>query len=403
MSDSAFDPICLAGMPLRNRFIKTATYEGMSPKGRVSEALIAHHASMAKNGVALTTVAYAAVHPDGRTFDEQLVVDEDNLPALRRLCAAVHSAGGKLSLQLGHCGGFSKLKSTSGRSPMGPSAGWNAYGFMSGVPRIRAMDEDDMAAVVKQFAQAASLARDAGFDALEIHCGHGYLLSQFLSPAINRRHDGWGGNTLGRARLACEVIRAVRSAVGMPFPLLAKINTSDDVPGGLHLEEAIAVAKLLVAAGANALVPSGGLVFKTPFFLMRGEVPVAAMVAAEKLWAQKMAIRLFAPILMRNYPYKSTFFFDEALAIERAVSVPVALLGGVDSAAAVRKAMGAGFAFVALGRALLADPEFVSRMEAGEDVHSRCTHCNRCIGAMDSGGVRCVLEPGEGRVFSKGS
>jgi len=390
--NSALQPGKIGSMSLRNRFIKTATYEGMSPGGRVSEALIAHHVGMAKNKVALTTLAYAAVSPDGRTFDDQLLIDENNFVGLNRLSEGVHKAGGKLSIQLGHCGGFSKQKRADGRAPLGPSAAWNPYGLMSGVPRIRAMNEDELAAVPQQFALAAQHVKSAGFDAVEVHCGHGYLLSQFLCPAINKRRDDWGGDLQRRLKLPIAVIKAVRQAVGKDFPILAKINSSDAIRGGLELKDAIQIANGLAAAGVDALVPSGGLVSKSPFFLLRGRVPVREMVKAEKNFAQRCAIRFFAPILMRRYPYQPNFFFDEALQIAKAVEVPVALLGGVDSTVAVQEAMNAGFDFVALGRALLADPDFILRLETGEAFTSRCTHCNACIGEMDMGGVRCVLD-----------
>ena len=391
MSGRALEPTELRGLRLRNRFIKTATYEGMSPGGRVSDALVAHHASMAANGVALTTVAYAAVCPDGRTFGDQLLVERDNLEGLRRIADAVHQRGGAVSLQLGHCGGFSKNKDVTGGRPAGPSAAWNTYGLLVGVPRIRAMTLEDIAAVPGQFAQAARLAKEAGFDAVEVHCGHGYLLSQFLSPAINRRRDEWGGSLSARARLAIAVIAAVRAAVGDAMPILAKLNTRDAVPGGLEIDESVQVAKWLVAAGVDCIVPSGGLVAQSPFFLMRGRVPVSDMVSAEKHLAQRWAIRLFAPFVMKPYAYTPNFFLDDAMRLNEAVDVPVALLGGVDSAVAVAQAMESGFEFVAMGRALLADPDFIPRLSAGEAVVSRCTHCNACVGEMDKGGVRCVL------------
>jgi len=392
MTHPALQPGRIASLELPNRFIKTATYEGMSPGGRVADALIEHHAGMARGGVGLTTVAYAAVCPDGRTFADQLLVDDDNIPALRRLTDAVHDAGGKASLQLGHCGGFSKNKAVSGGRPAGPSAAWNAYGLMYGMMRIRAMDADDLAEVPRVFAAAARRAQDAGFDAVEVHCGHGYLLSQFLSPAINHRRDGWGGDLEGRLRLSLEVLAAVRAAVGDGFPILVKLNTSDDIRGGLTIDESVTIAEALVAGGADALVPSGGVVFRSPFFLMRGDTPLREMVAAEPHAPQRLVLKLFAPFVMKAYPYTSNFFFDDALRIQRAVEAPVALLGGVDSAAAVTQAMDAGFQFVAMGRALLADPDFIPRLAAGEDVVSRCSHCNACVGAMDMGGVRCTLD-----------
>jgi len=392
MNAVALQPGRIGGVTLRNRFIKTATFEGMTPAGRVTDRLIEHHAAMARHQVALTTVAYAAVHRDGRTFEDQLLLDHENAAGLARLAAAVHAEGGKVSAQLGHCGGFSRNQGLTGGKPMGPSAAWNTYGLLLGVPRVRAMTAVDFDEIPRQYAAAAALVRDAGFDAVEIHCGHGYLLSQFLSPAINRRRDEWGGDVAGRLRLPLAVVDAVRAVVGPGFPILAKLNTRDDVPGGLEMFETIPIARALVAAGVDALVPSGGLVNKSPWYLMRGGVPLKAMIRAEHKWAQRWALRLFGPMVMKRYAYRQNFFLDDAKRLLEAVDVPVALLGGVDSAAAVGQAMEAGFEFVAMGRALLADPDFISRLASGEAVVSRCTHCNACVAEMDRGGVRCVLD-----------
>ena len=233
--------------------------------------------------------------------------------------------------------------------------------------------------------------RDAGFDAVELHVGHGYLLSQFLSPLINRRRDDYGGDLEARLRFPLRALRAVREGGGEGLCVLAKTNLSDGVPGGLELDESVAAARALVAAGAHGVIPSGGLVQRSAFYLMRGGVPIRQMAAGESSAMQRLAMRAFAPFLVKAFPYEPAFFFDAASQVLDAVDAPVGLLGGVDSAAAIARAMARGFDFVVMGRALLADPDFVARLAAGEDVVSRCTHCNECVAAMDQGGVRCVL------------
>jgi len=386
MTARALDPLQLAGLELENRFVKTATYEGLSPEGRVSDGLIAHHSEQARHGVALTTVAYAAVHPSGRTFADQLLVTPD--AGLDRLATAVHAAGGRVSIQLSHCGGFSKHR--AGGRPMGPSFALNAYGLAYGLPFVRPMTPDDMAETAAAYAEAAAIAVDAGVDALELHCGHGYLLSQFLSPAINRRRDDYGGSLANRLRFPLEVVHAIRARVGEAVPLLAKINLHDGIRGATG-DEAVPIARALVEAGVNAIVPSGGLVQRSAFYLLRGDVPLSDMVRAESSWLQRISMRILGPLLVRRFPYSSSFFREQARALVDAVDAPVGLLGGVDSAAAVRDALAQGFSFVVMGRALLADPDFIERMAAGEDVVSRCTHCNQCVARMDQG-VACVLD-----------
>jgi len=385
---AALQPGSIGGLRLRNRIIKTATYEGMTPGGAVTDALVEHHAEFARRGVGLTTVAYGAVHPRGRTFADQLLVTPG--VGLDRIPAAVHAAGGAVSLQLAHCGGFSKNRA-AGR-PLGPSFAFNAYGLAYGLPFVKAMDDGDIAEVTAAYADAAAIARDAGFDALELHCGHGYLLSQFLSPRYNRRRDGYGGDLERRLRLPREVVAAIRARVGPQYPVLAKTNLDDGVRGGATAADGVEIARALADAGVDAIVPSGGLVQRSAFYLMRGGVPLRGMARNEASWLQRLSIRLFGRLLVRPVPYTSGFFFDPASAVVDAVSVPVALLGGVDSAAVIERAMARGFQFVAMGRALLADPDFVERMARGEGVVSRCTHGNDCVAEMTEG-VRCVLAP----------
>lgn len=396
MTHPILEPGRIGPLALPNRVIKTATYEGMTPGGRVSDALVRFHAAQAAAGVGLTTVAYGAVAEHGRTFADQLLVDAEALPGLSRLAGAVHEAGGRVSLQLAHCGGFSKHQ-----APAGPSPGPNLYGLAYGFPWIRSMSPDDIRRVVTQFAAAADVAVRAGFDAVEVHCGHGYLLSQFLSPAVNRRRDAWGGDLQGRLRLPVAVVRAVSEAVGARAAVLAKINLDDGVRGGSSPDDAVIISRALVEAGADALVTSGGLVQRSAFFLMRGGVPIRRMAAVEPSLLQRVAMRAFAPFVVRGWPYESGFFLEPGRRVVAAVDAPVVALGGMDSAAVMREARAAGFGFVALGRALLADPMFVRRLEAGEDVVSRCTHCNDCVAAMDQGGVRCTLTEGESSSASR--
>jgi len=387
-----FTPGRIGALELRNRVIKAATYEGMCPGGVPSDALIRHHRDLAAGGVGMTTVAYCAVSPHGRTFEEQMFMREPILPQLTRLTGAVHAAGAAVSLQLGHCGYFSKNKALPGRRSLGPSFRFNEYGVMSGIPFARAMNEDDIATVIEEFGTAAAGAVRAGFDAVELHLGHGYLLSQFISPATNRRRDRWGGSLDNRMRLPLAVVERVRAVVGPGFPILAKTNLRDGFPGGLELPESIGVAQRLEGAGVDAIELSGGFTSKTPFYLFRGPRPLKQMIAAEKSWPQKLALRLFGSYIIKEYPFHEMFFLEEARKIRRAVRTPLVLLGGILSLDNLERAMQEGFDFVAMGRALIADPDLITRMQRGETTRSRCTSCNKCVAEMDRGGVRCVLD-----------
>jgi len=392
MAFDAFAPARLGSLELRNRVIKTATYEGMCPGGLPSDALVEHHRALAAGGVGLTTVAYCAVSPDGRTFAEQMVMRHETVSPLRRVTDAVHREGGAASLQLGHCGWFTKNKELSTWLPRGPSPIVNQYGISAGKPFGLAMTARDIERVIEEFGRAAALARDAGFDAVELHLGHGYLLSQFLSPATNHRTDEWGGELVDRARLSLSVLRRVRQTVGPGYPILCKTNLRDGFRGGLELADSVSLARLLEAEGADALVLSGGFTSRSPFYLFRGRRPLAEMIDAEKSRLQKLALRWFGAKVIREYPFEEMFFLKEARAVRAAVRMPLVLLGGIVSRANVESAMAEGFDFVAMGRALIADPDLVRRMRSDPGARSRCTHCNVCVAEMDLGGVRCVLD-----------
>jgi len=402
LSTDPFSPGRLGPLTLRNRFIKSATYEGMSPGGRPSPALVEFHRRLAQGGVAMTTVAYAAVHADGRTFEDQLCLRPATVPSLSELTEAVHQAGAMASIQLSHCGFFSKLRRADGSGPRGPSLTFNKYGAASGLPVARAMSPAQIEAIPVQFAEAAALAEAAGFDAVEVHLGHGYLLSQFLSPAMNHRRDTWGGSLQGRLRLPLAVIAAVRERVGERLAVTAKLNTADGFSGGLSESEGLEIAAAVDEAGIDGLITTGGSTTHNPLFLMRGARPLRAMVAVERNPLQRMALRVLGPAVLREYPFEEMFFRDAGRRLLSRVECPVILLGGVVSLANVHQAMADGFDFVQLGRALVADPDLVERFGRGDAERTRCTACNQCMASMDDGGVRCVLDDPGGELHVRG-
>jgi 2,4-dienoyl-CoA reductase-like NADH-dependent reductase (Old Yellow Enzyme family) len=382
---AAFTPFTLGPLRLRNRIVKAATFEGMCPGGAPSEALLAHHRAVAAGGAAMTTVAYCSVSPEGRSYATQMRMRPEIVPALRRLTDAVHGEGAAASLQLGHCGYFADRRVIGGR-PLGASRKLNLYGLALARP----MTEEDLHRVIGDFARAARLAREAGFDAVELHFGHGYLVSQFLSPFTNRRRDRWGGPLENRVRLAVEVLRAVRAEVGGEWPVLLKVNLRDGFPGGLEVDEAVEVGRGLEAEGASALVLSGGFVSRTPLYMLRGDVPLRQMMAVQDRWWARAGLFLFGRLLVEAYPYEEAFFLPEARRMREAVRLPLVLLGGIKSAATLERAMQDGFEFAGMARALLHDPALPRKLERGEIAASGCVPCNECIAEMDRGGVRCA-------------
>ncbi len=254
------------------------------------------------------------------------------------------------------------------------------------------MTASDIARAADDFGEAATRAARAGFDAVELHLGHGYLLSQFLCPATNRRRDAYGGSLENRLRLPLAVVARVRDAVGSRLAVLAKTNLRDGFRGGLELDDAIGVARALETAGIDAIVLSGGFTSRTPFFLFRGARPLAEMIEVEKSRLQRLVLRIAGARVIREYPFEELFFLPLARQVRAAVRVPLVLLGGALSLANLERAMAEGFDYVAMGRALIADPDLVLRLQRGEVTRSRCISCNKCVAEMDRpGGVRCVL------------
>ncbi len=378
-----FAPATLGPLTLRNRFVKAATFEGMAPGGLVSDALVAFHRAVAEGGVALTTLAYCAVSDDGQGAPNEIVVREAALPGLQRLTDAVHRAGAAAAIQLGHAG---PVAAGTGRRGLAPSRVFAPQALRF----TKAATDADLARISADFARAAELSVRAGFDALELHFGHGYLVSAFLSPKLNRRRDGWGGCLENRARLARQVAKAVRDAVGAGVVVTAKFNMADGVAGGFWLDESVAVARLLEADGAlDALQLTGGSSFQNPMYLFRGEAPIEDMAKAFPP-PLRYGFKLTASRFLRSYPFEEAFFLPYARQFRAALRMPLILLGGINRLETVHRALDAGFDFVAMGRALLREPDLVARWQRGEAAEALCIHCNRCMPTIYRG-THCVL------------
>jgi 2,4-dienoyl-CoA reductase-like NADH-dependent reductase (Old Yellow Enzyme family) len=348
--------------------------------------LIDWHREFTRGGVGMTTLAYCSVASEGRTFKHQIWMRDEALPGLRRFTDAMRADGARVSIQLGHAGWFANPHATKTK-PLGPSRTFSAHAQTFS----RAMTEEDLDRALRQFESAATLAVEAGFDALEVHVGHGYLLSQFLSPYNNRRKDRWGGSLENRARFPRAAIAAVRRAAGPSVAVYPKLNMEDGFRGGMTLDEGIQVARWIEQDGhCDALQLTGGHTTKTPMFLMRGDVPLREMIANERNHVRRWGMRLFAPFMIQEYRFTEAFFMESAKRFRATVTMPIMLLGGITKLATMREAMSAGFEFVAMGRGLIRDPDLVNRMIAGELSASRCIPCNRCVAEMERSGTRCV-------------
>jgi 2,4-dienoyl-CoA reductase-like NADH-dependent reductase (Old Yellow Enzyme family) len=382
-----FIPGKIGNVELRNRTIRSGCFEGMCANATPSEALIEHHRRVAAGGIGMTTVAYCAISNDGVAFGHEMWMREEIIPILKRLTDAVHKEGAAVSIQLGHCGFFAN-KSVIGVTPIGPSRKFCLFRYSI----CRAMNEEDIKRVREDFGKAAKMAVTAGFDTVEIHAGHGYLLSQFLSPWTNSRRDQYGGSLENRLRFPVSVIKHVREVVGPGYPIIIKMNCDDGFKGGLTIDEAVQAGQAFEAAGASMLVPSCGFTARTSFYMMRGNVPIWDYVKSEKNPVTKMGMTLFGRLIVKEIPFQELFLFDQAKRIKDAVKIPVACIGGVCSVDNMDKVKQAGFEFIEIGRATIRDPDVIRKMQSGEISASDCDHCNRCVAAMTAQGVTCVAE-----------
>ncbi|MGW4996430.1 NADH:flavin oxidoreductase [Streptomyces hydrogenans] len=378
-------PARLGPVRLRNRVIKAATFEGLTPEAVVTDALIEYHRRPSAGGVAMTTVAYCAVAPEGRTQRAQVWMRPEALPGLRRLTDAVHATGAAVSLQLGHAGPVADARSN--RLPsLAPTGGFNPVSLR----RDRAATAEDLDRVVRAHATAARLAVEAGADAVELHLGHNYLASAFLSPRLNRRTDAYGGPLRNRARLALDLARAVRAEVGDRIAITAKLNMTDGVRGGLSPADSLQVAHWLQEDGSvDALALTAGSSLLNPMYLFRGDAPLKEFAARFPL-PQRLGLRTVGRSFLRAYPYEPLYLLDDARRFRDALTLPLILLGGVTDREGMDRAMAEGFAFVAMARALLREPDLVRRLTGAPDTRSLCVHCNRCMPTIYTG-THCPL------------
>lgn len=384
MDSLLFTPVTLGPLTLRNRSIRSAAFESMCLGNVPSPQLLDYHRSVAAGGVGMTTVAYAAVTRSGLSFDRQLWMRPEIVPGLRELTDAVHAEGAAASIQLGHCGNMSH-KSICGCLPVGASSGFNLYSPTF----VRGLRADELPEMAKAYGRSVCLAREAGFDAVEIHAGHGYLISQFLSPSINHRKDEFGGTLANRMRFMEMVMEEVMKAAGNDMAVLVKMNMRDGFRGGMELDESLQVVRKLQELGAHALVLSGGFVSKAPMYVMRGEMPIRTMTHYMTCWWLKYGVRLVGKYMIPSVPFREAYFLEDALKFREALDIPLVYVGGLVSRQKIEEVLNHGFEAVQMGRALLNEPDFVNRMRREENARCNCRHSNYCIARMYTLDMAC--------------
>ena len=388
MSESIiFTPCQIGPITLRNRTIRSAAFENMAHGNRPTEELFNYHTAVAKGGIGMTTVAYASVSRSGLSFDGQLWLREEIVPELKKLTDAIHAEGAKASIQIGHCGNMTH-RATCGQKPFSPSGRFNLYS-PTFTKKITIPEIDQ---IVEDFGNAVDLCRRAGFDCIEVHAGHGYFISQFLSPYTNRRKDEYGGSLENRMRFMRRVITRVMEEAKDDMAIVVKTNMYDGFRSGMQVDECIKVAQELERLGVHALVLTAGFVSKAPMEVMHGAMPLKAMahyMDMKKFWWLKFGVNIGGRIFIPTVPYKDAYFYDTAMKFRQAVKMPLIYVGGMVDKDNMEKVLNSGFVAFQMARALIQDTNFVNKLQSGEVTRSGCKHSNYCIGRMYTLDMKC--------------
>ena len=380
-----FTPGKIGPLTLRNRTIRAAAYEGMCPGNAPSEQLFNYHTAVAAGGIGMTNIAYAAVTQSGLSFERQLWMRKEIIPGLRKLTDAIHKEGAAASIQLGHCGNMSH-KRICGCTPVVASSGFNLYS----PTLVRGLNPSELPAMARAYGEAVNLAREAGMDAVEIHAGHSYLISQFLSPYTNHRSDEYGGSLANRMRFMKMCMAEVMKAAGSDMAVTVKMNMRDGFKGGMEIDECLEVARTLQdECGVHALVLSGGFVSRAPMYVMRGTMPIRTLTHYMPWGYLPIGVRMVGKYMIPSVPFKEAYFLEDALKFRKALHMPLIYVGGLIARDKIEEVLNDGFQFVAMARALVNDPGFVNRMKT--DAHARvdCGHSNYCVARIYTRDMVC--------------
>ncbi len=392
---SLFSEGNIGGMVLRNRMIRSASHEGLADeRGAPTEAQGNFYLGFVKGGIGLVITGYAGIQQSGKSalFHMTMIDSDELIPAHREMVNRVHSFGGKIVLQIAHCGRQTSSKDT-GYPLLAPSA--LPYVFYSETPRQ--MSERDIQDTVVAFANAAVRAKAAGYDGVEVHGAHGYLLSAFLSRAANKRTDRWGGTSTNRFRIVDETLHAVREAVGSDYPVLIKLNSYESSRDGIRADECVQYAKLVEGTRCCDAIEISAGTNRNVFYMARGQFPKDAVLNYLRPFCQMSAIpkllmqivcELFAHLFVP--PFEQGYNLETAAKVKRAVSLPIITVGGMRSKSFMDAAIKDGKTdFVSLARPLLLEPDLSNKFERGLSEVARCDNCNICLIASDTVPIRC--------------
>ncbi len=389
-----FEPIKIGNLEIKNRLVKAATHESMAgPKGEVTPQAVEFFRRLGKGGVGMALVGNMFHSWDGHNWPLQLGIDEDfQIKGHKELTDAVHESDCKVFAQINDCGREAKEDYNGGIKPRGPSR--VPHTIFLHIPRE--MTGEDIEKTIASWARACARAREAGYDGVEIHGAHGYMVNQFLSPTLNRRKDEYGGKLENRWRFVQELYAAARREVGDDYPLIIKINATDcfPIPIGVRFNEALRTAEMLGGLGFDALEVSCGC-YEAGMTLIRGPLPLKLVMRTAKELATlpaplKWLLGLTDPIAMRLFPFRENYNIEYSREVKKKVGVPVISVGGLRDPAKMEEFVSEGWAdMISLGRPLIAEPNFPSRVEAGDLSPSKCVNCNICLAHIQVKGLKC--------------
>lgn len=372
-----FEESAIRSMVMKNRIIKSATSENMAElNGNPTEETVRFYERLAKGGVGLIITGLAYVNPDGQVFPRQSGIhNDDTISAWGNVVQAVHRHGAKIAIQLAHSGRQVDPKMFKGRTPISPSASFNlAYLSFS-----RSMNTDEIERTVENFGKSAGRAKEAGFDAVQIHAAHGYLISQFLSPLTNRRKDKWGGDFERRFKFLEEVYKSVRKAVGEDFPVLCKLNVADFAFGGINEKESMEIAKKLASLGVDALEMSGGTTAESPLDMCKGDAPLDIL-RKEYSAPLVMCMKVYFALQRKRTKFREAYWLPYVEKLKPMVDIPIILLGGIRRRSHAQQIIEEGRAdFISLARPLIREPDLANKWRNGEQESATCVSCNRCL------------------------
>ncbi len=386
-------PFTLGGMALKNRIVKSATLENMAtPEGLPTDETRSFYQRLARGGTALIITGYAYVNKAGQSFPLQSGIQTDKaVPEWHRITDIVHEAGGRIAMQIAHGGRQVKGRAFEGRKSLAPSAIPDLVYFTMPKP----MTETEILQTIRDFGNAAARVKEAGFDAVQIHGAHGYLLSGFLSPLTNRRRDKWGGDFERRFHFIAEVYKAVRKAVGLDFPVLYKLNMTDFVSLGTTPRNSFPAARRLAELGVDAVEISGGI-NETVLGMMRGD-SCADIIGRDRSILAKLYFKLVLGAEKLFLPFHEAYFLPYAEKLKRMLDIPLILVGGVRSPETAERIIESGSAdLVSMARPLVREPALPNRWSRGDLKPAQCVSCNRCLGEIEQGNkLRCYYTKGE--------